>query len=161
MRKLKINLDSTNEKTKFRWVNSSEAVVFNVVIEDVYGDKVFSETTQSNNLTIDFNVVKLLPGHVYSFSVIDQNNPINASESISLRVPSRSEFAKFETELELLKSEIPQNKAISELVLATYCEENGLFYNSITFYQNAIRLQPDVVEYQNAYDLLLYRLGLN
>lgn len=150
-----------HQKTNFTWVSAQEISNFNVSIKDIYGEEVFTESTQSNNLTIDFNLVKLLPGQVYSLSVVDQNNTSNSSESISIRVPSRSELAKFETELELLTSEIPQNKAVSDMVLATYCEENGLFYNAITYYQNAISLQPNVVEYSNAYDLLLYKLGLN
>mgnify|MGYP003895563959 CR=1 FL=1 len=71
------------------------------------------------------------------------------------------EFILFETELEMLKNEVPVNSAIADMVFATYFEEKGLYLQAIPYYQRAIEKEPNIVEYQNAYNVFLYKIGLD
>ncbi len=143
-----------------QWFPKSTVASYNITIVDLYEESVFSESTSSQNISIDFATLGMNPGQIYKMKVANAVNEEINSGFISLQVPTRSEMAKYESELSVLKSEVPENSAIGDMVIATYFEEQELFLNAIPFYESAIEKEPNIVEFQNAYNMFLFKIGL-
>ena len=143
-----------------QWFPKVEASTYKVSIFNLYEESVFAETTGDKFIAIDFAKLGLKPGQVYKMSVADAANPAKNSGYISLQVPTRSEMAMYETDLSMLKNEVPMNSAIGDMVIATYFEEQELFLNAIPYYESAIEKEPNIVEYQDAYNMFLFKIGL-
>lgn len=150
----------TGTQGSIQWFPKADASSYKVSIYNLYEEVVYSETTTEKFIDIDFAKLKLSPGQVYKISVADELNPETNSGFISLQVPTRSEMAKYETELNMLRAEIPSNSAIGDMVIATYFEEQELFLNAIPFYESAIEKEPNIVEFQDAYAMFLFKIGL-
>lgn len=143
-----------------QWYPKSTIDEYHVNIYNPYEEAVFTEKTSINNLSIDFSQLGLHPGQVYKIMVSDASNKTLNSGFISLQVPTRSEMAKYETDVDMLKGEVPANSAIGDMVIATYYEEQELFLNAIPYYESAIEKEPNIVEYQDAYNMFLFKIGL-
>jgi hypothetical protein len=143
-----------------QWFPKVDASSYKVSIFNLYEESVFAETTGDKFIAIDFAELGLKPGQVYKMSVADAANPAKNSGYISLQVPTRSEMAMYETDLSMLKNEVPMNSAIGDMVIATYFEEQELFLNAIPYYESAIEKEPNIVEYQDAYNMFLFKIGL-
>ena len=147
----------TQEPSTVNWQSNGLSGQFELTISNLYDEVVFTQTTSENHLSVDFSTVPMNPGQVYRISVHNQSKK---SQEIALQIPTRSELAKFETDLHLLQNEVPENSAIGDMVFATYFEENGLYLHAIDAYKRAIQKEPYVKEYQRAYQLFLYKVGL-
>ena len=145
---------------EIQWFPKATVNSYNVKIVDLYEEALFSETTSEKTIAIDFSSIGMNPGQIYKMQVADANNPESNSGFISLQVPTRSEMAKYETDLKMLRSEVPENSAIGDMVIATYFEEQELFLNAIPYYESAIEKEPNIVEFQDAYNMFLFKIGL-
>lgn len=150
----------TGTSGSVQWFPKIDATSYNVSIFNLYEESVFSQNTNDKFIAIDFSTLGLNPGQVYKMKITDANDPSKNSGFVSLQVPTRSEMAKYETDLGMLKSEVPANSAIGDMVIATYFEEQELFLNAIPYYESAIEKEPNIVEYQNAYNMFLFKIGL-
>lgn len=150
----------SGNEASVQWFPKVEVTSYKITLFNAYEEKVFTQTTDQKTISIDFSKLDLKPGQIYRMYVEDAANPEKNSGFIALQVPTRSEMAKFETDLSLLKGEVPPNSAIGDMVIATYFENNELFLNAIPYYESAIAKEPSIVEYQDAYNLFLFKIGL-
>lgn len=147
--------------SSIEWKTELNATNYKLEIRDLFDDVIYSYTTESKSAELNFGDLDLSPGEPYRLKVWDESDPSKKSSDIALKFPTRSELAKFETEMEMLSHEVPANSAIADMVFATYCEENGLYLQAIPLYQSAIEKEPEIIEYQNAYKLFLYKIGID
>ena len=157
---LPANTKISDEASLISWDSKKSISNYQVSITNLYEEVVFSANTVEKSLMIDFSSIDLLPGHVYRVQVSEVGNPSNKSNEVALQVPTRSDLAKFQTDLKMLQTEVPKNSAIGDMVMATYLEEQGLFLQAIPYYRSAINKEPKIVEYKHAYDVFLYKIGL-
>ncbi|MCA6432246.1 MAG: hypothetical protein IM574_01445 [Cytophagales bacterium] len=54
-------------------------------------------------------------------------------------------------------SDMKEETALNKFILAGFYEENKLFIDAITAYEQAIKLAPDVPTYREAYEEFLLR----
>jgi hypothetical protein len=143
-----------------QWFPKVDATSYKVSIINLYEESVFTKETAEKSLSIDFSKLELKPGQVYKMKVAESADLEKHSGYISLQVPTRSEMAKFETDLNMLRNEVPANSAIGDMVIATYFEDQELFLNAIPFYESAIAKEPNIIEFQDAYNMFLFKIGL-
>lgn len=143
-----------------QWFPKTDYTSYKVSIYNLYEESVFSKETSDKSLSIDFASLGLKPGQVYKMSVANAADSEKNSGFISLQVPTRSEMAKYETDLSMLRNEVPANSAIGDMVIATYFEDQELFLNAIPYYESAIEKEPNIVEFQDAYNMFLFKIGL-
>jgi hypothetical protein len=143
-----------------QWFHREKASSYTVRIRNLYEEVIFEKQTSAEEITLDFNVLDMNPGEVYEFEVRETQRPARTSNKVTFKVPNRSELAQIDTELERLSLEIPRNTAIGDMVIATYYEDHGLYLNAIPYYKSAIDKEPDIVEYLNAYNTFLEKIGL-
>ncbi|MFT4754508.1 MAG: hypothetical protein ACI9GM_001680 [Salibacteraceae bacterium] len=150
----------TGTEGAVQWFPKSSIAEYNVNIFNLYEESVYNKKTTDKSISIDFAELGLNPGQVYKMKVADASNPEVNSGFISLQVPTRSEMARYETDLNMLKSEVPPNSAIGDMVIATYLEDQELFLNAIPYYESALEKEPNIVEFQDAYNTFLFKIGL-
>tara|TARA_R110002050_G_scaffold286088_1_gene436070 strand:- start:12703 stop:13695 length:993 start_codon:yes stop_codon:yes gene_type:complete len=143
-----------------QWFPKNDATSYKVSIVNLYEESIFTEETAQKSISIDFSKLNLKPGQMYKMKVADAAVSENNSGYISLQVPTRSEMAKYETDLNMLRNEVPANSAIGDMVIATYLEDQELFLNAIPYYESAIEKEPNIVEFQDAYNMFLFKIGL-
>lgn len=147
------------EQVDLNWQCEQPVTNYMVAICDRFDAHVYNQTTTYNNLRIDLSLVGLLPGQSYKLLVGDADQKENVA-FVNIEMLTRSELAKIETDLRILKKEVPKNSAIGDMVLASYFESNGLYLNALNYYQQAIQKEPGIVEYQKAYNQFLKRIKL-
>lgn len=161
---IKLNLPQKSkvfsEPIEINWQSESDVNNFMVVVCDMFDAHVFNHTTNLKNYNLDFSSFALKAGTAYKIVVADANVKTNMA-AVSIEVPSKSELAKIETDLRIIKKEVPLNSAIGDMVLASYFEEHGLFLNALKYYQLALQKEPNIIEYQNAYNHFLKRIKLS
>ncbi len=60
-----------------------------------------------------------------------------------------------------INAEVHQEEtALNSVILASFYEQNKLYIDAISAYEDAIRLAPDVTAYQESYSNFLTRNGL-
>lgn len=143
-----------------QWFPKTDVTSYKVSIVNLYEESVFMKETSNKTISIDFAKLSLKPGQVYKMKVADAAIEENNSGFISLQVPTRSEMAKYETDLSMLRNEVPANSAIGDMVIATYLEDQELFLNAIPYYESAIAKEPNIIEFQDAYNMFLFKIGL-
>ena len=143
-----------------QWFPKTDATSYKVSIYNLYEESIFSQETSEKFISIDFASLSLKPGQVYKMSIANGSDAEVNSGFVSLQVPTRSEMAKYETDLNMLRAEVPPNSAIGDLVIATYFEEQELFLNAIPYYESAIEKEPNIVEFKDAYNMFLFKIGL-
>ena len=157
---LPVKTKVSDNPSTISWMSKKTINSFKVSITNLYEEEVYTSTTSEHNLAIDFSSIELFPGQVYRITVADAGNTANKSNEVALHIPTRSDMEKYQTDLSMLQNEVPENSAIGDMVFATYFEEQGLFLQAIPYYKSAIEKEPKILEYKHAYDVFLYKVGL-
>lgn len=148
-----------SEPMDINWNSETAINNYLVAVCDMYDVHVFNQTTNLKQLNLDFSSFTLNAESMYKLVVADADMISNMAE-VSIEVPSRSELAKIETDLRIIKKEVPLKSAIGDMVIASYFEEHGLFLNALKYYQLALQKEPNVIEYQNVFSQFLKRVKL-
>jgi hypothetical protein len=71
-----------------------------------------------------------------------------------------AEIEKVKVSLNEIIGDIAEQTALNKFILAGFYEENNLFIDAISAYEEAVKLAPDVPSYREAYDEFLLRHGM-
>jgi len=143
---LKDSSSSSSEETYLK--------IFNLFDEELISIK-------SNNMSvyIDFNDSLLVPGETYKLQVLSEKGD-KKSNVVTLRFPGEEELNDLLPIINELNNSLDSNSALSNMIFATFLENNGLYLNALNYYQKSINLQPEVEVYQETYDDFLIKMGL-
>ena len=71
-----------------------------------------------------------------------------------------AEIEKVKGSLSEIIGEVGEQTALNKYLLASFYENNNLFIDAISAYEEAVKLAPDVTFYREAYDEFLLRHGM-
>jgi len=96
--------------------------------------------------------------HILTISV--KENPKIKSNQYALHHINNEKASSLEKNLNILKRELKQENSINKIIMASFYEQNKLFLDAISAYEDAIEIEPEVYEYKLAYSRFLNRIGL-
>jgi len=130
--------------------------VYVVEVTNLFGDVVSTFETKETSAVVNLDNKK---DKNYVTKVSLKSNPNYVGE-ISIQYPANDKSMELNKQLSEVKSQLSEETALNKLILASFYEDNKLFLEAKQSYEAAIKLQPDVEDYQLAYNQFLERAGL-
>ncbi|MCC2545822.1 hypothetical protein LJY25_05155 [Hymenobacter sp. BT175] len=142
------------------WVPVPGAGTYTVTLTNRYDEVVSTLEAPKSEIAVP---LKSLPGkgeQVYFLTVRAKNKPTLYSAPLLLKVVPEAEAQTMQQELAQLHTGAEESRALNALVEATYLEEHQLYLDALLAYQQAVRLEPEVTEYQTLLKQYRQRVGL-
>lgn len=142
-----------------KWTPYKDDATYVLEVMDLGEDVLKSVTTKETTAEIDLSNIDS-EGEDLLVRVKVKGVDSIKSESCMLKVLDKEETQKINGELKLMKQELDMQSAIDNMVLATYFEDHDLVLDAIASYEKALKLEPGVEGYQQAYNNFLSRVDL-
>lgn len=147
--------DNTTDATSS--AAGSTAVI--LTITDSLDNPVLTETVDATTYSLDTKTLE--KGKLYKWKVQLKSKPrINVSDN-SFRVLSDKESKQIESESTTIRKELGDSSAWSDIVTASYYEQNEIYSLALVKYKAALKREPSVPEYQQLYAKCLERAGMS
>ena len=150
----------SNSSVTLRWLSSKGVNTYVVIVMNRYEEPVLTKETSATMLIIDMNKLNLKDEGVYFWSVYAKENPKIRSHDFAISQLAKDKILLVEEAFNALRSELTEETAINNIIMASFYEQNSLFLDAINSYEEAIKIAPDVNAYKMAYKNFLDRLGL-
>ena len=146
-----------------RWAPlEGDDMVYKVKIYNMFDETLISEETTETFFEIDFTSSKLEGNDIILLRVVLADDEETKSEEFPIRkLRSKDQAtANVKSGISELMSDIDNQSALSQYILAGFYEGNSLLMDAVTCYETAISLAPEVSTYKEAYEDFLVRNGL-
>ncbi|MDH5365421.1 MAG: hypothetical protein OEW67_00420 [Cyclobacteriaceae bacterium] len=155
------SVDVYNDKALIEWGGMEGENTFVLKVVNMFGDELFTMESSDNRYLLDLTSEKLANEAALLVTVSVKGNEEMKSEEVAIkRLPEdKAEIVK--ANLGALMSEVDIQNALNNYILAGFYEENRLLLDALFYYEEAIKIAPDVDSYQEAYEEFLFRNGLN
>lgn len=138
-----------------------ELNTFIVTVKNIFDEEIMKEEVTGNAITLDFTSDKMKNEEgLYIVKVAAKENMDVVSGDIGIKRLSGEEAAPYKKGIEDLKSELDADSPLNQLVFASYYEENGLILDAITAIEQAIKMNPEVDDFQIMKKDLIERSGI-
>lgn len=154
------NTELLANEVKVKWFKESSATQgYDVKVKDMF-DEVL-KTYETVDTFVVLNVANLGLKQSKSFIVsVDakaSSKPLTSGEGKLIKVIEGKKAEELHKEIKTLKQEAGGESALSNIILAAFCEQNKLYLEAIDYYEAAMALEPSVEEYRYAYENFLAR----
>lgn len=155
------SVDIYNDKALIEWGVVEGENTFVLTVVNMFGDELFSIESSTNRYLLDLTSEKLEKEAALLVTVSVKGNEEMKSEEVAIkRLPGdKAEIVK--ANLRELMNEVDIQNALNNYILAGFYEENRLLLDALFYYEEAIKIAPEVESYQEAYEEFLFRNGLN
>jgi hypothetical protein len=128
-----------------------------VTVKNMFDEELMKLETPENAVQIDRANPKLANEDALLVEVRSKLDLKNKSAQHLIKKLSNARQESIKKSLAEMGSDVKQETALNKFILAGFYEENKLFIDAITSYEEAIKLAPDVPTYKEAYEEFLYR----
>lgn len=149
-----------NTTAVVNWDGSKVAGPYIVVLRNMFDEELNRLETPETSIQIDLADPKYAAEGAILVEVSAKSDAKLASKQHLIKKLTPTEQAKIKTSLSEIMGEVQELTALNKFILAGFYEENNLFIDAISAYEEAVKLAPDVPSYKEAYEEFLLRHGL-
>ena len=149
-----------SDKVTINWEGEKTLAPYVVIFESMFGDELATKETSDNSIIIDLGDPSLANEDNINVTVQSKANKNKISNKYTLKRLSRADKERIKTELAKVQANATEPTAINKMSIAAFFEENNLLIDAIPYYQEAIKLAPDVPDYKDYYRDFLVRCGI-
>jgi hypothetical protein len=132
-----------------------------VKIENIFNEEIYSEETSKGSITLDFSDEALAYDMgLYLVKVYKKGDDEIASGEVGIKKVKSGDKVEIQENLANLKSEVSDDSPLNKIIYASFYEENGLILDALTKYEEAIKMAPEVEDFQELYTNFLIKNGL-
>ncbi|MBY0426217.1 MAG: hypothetical protein K2Q22_11315 [Cytophagales bacterium] len=153
--------DILNQTFKLSWLPVEGAKSYVLSISNMFEEEILKMETIDNIAVIDLSRINLNGQKAIIWSVSVKEKPEIKSGNHALKFLEPNKQVELKTSLTEIKKELGDESALNKIILAGFYEKNNLYVDAIDSYKEAIKLEPDVQEYKDAYNSFLARVGLS
>lgn len=146
-----------NSNVIVNWESQKGGGPYVVTIKNMFDEELMKIETPENVVQIDRANAKLANEDALLVEVRSKSDSKSKSEQHLIKKLSIARQESIAKLLGEFGSEIKEETALNKFILAGFYEENKLFIDAITAYEQAIKLAPDVPTYREAYEEFLLR----
>jgi hypothetical protein len=139
------------------WEGSSVKGPYQVVINNRLDEEIFRFETPEQSFFLDMSTPKFASESAVMITVKSVANPHESSKEYMIKKVTSVESENVKKELEKMGPEIKDESALNKWILGQFYEENRLFIDAFTAFEQAHKLAPDVPEYEQAYQEFMQR----
>lgn len=142
------------------WMGSTVPGPYIVTIRNMFDDELEQMETPETSFQIDLSDPKFSKENALLIEVKSKSDPKQVSKQHLIKKLAPAEQENVKKSLSEIMGEVQEQTALNKFILAGFYEENNLFIDAISAYEEAIKLAPDVSSYKEAYDDFLIRHGI-
>ncbi|HYG02296.1 MAG TPA: hypothetical protein VD927_07610 [Chryseosolibacter sp.] len=142
------------------WDGTKAQGPYVVILRNMFDDELARFETPETQIEIDLADPKFASENAILVEVSSKVDPKQASKQHLVKRLTPAEQEKIKVSLGEIMGEVSEETALNKLILAGFFEEQNLFIDAISAYEDAIKLAPDVPSYKEAYEEFLLRHGL-
>ncbi len=157
--------DIINSEVLIRWsepkqVGEIEELTYLVTFSNLFDEAIKTVETSETAYKLNMNVAPFneLENKFVKVKVTVKGKELN-SEEYAIIVKPEDESKEIKNTLSELKTEVKEENALDNLVMAAFYEDNNLLLDALTAYERAIEIAPEVEIYQKAYEDFIVRNG--
>jgi hypothetical protein len=128
-----------------------------VTVKNMFDEELMKIETPENTVQIDRSNPKLANEDALLVEVKSKADGKSKSEQHLIKKLSIARQESIKKSLTEMGSDVKEETALNKFIMAGFYEENKLFIDAITSYEQAIKLAPDVPTYKEAYEEFLLR----
>ena len=126
----------------------------------MFDDELAQIETPETSFQVDLADPKFAKENALLIEVKSKTDPTQVSKQHLIKKLAPAEQENVKKSLNEIMGEVQEPTALNKFILAGFYEENNLFIDAISAYEEAIKLAPDVATYKEAYDDFLIRHGI-
>jgi len=128
-----------------------------VTLKNMFEDELLKAETPEKSLQVNLSEPKFANEAAILVEVKSKVDGKSKSEQHLIKKLAPAEQERVKKALGEITSQVSEESALDNLILAGFYEQNKLFIDAITAYEKAIKMSPDVPSYKEAYDEFLLR----
>jgi len=144
--------------TVIKWKTKEEGP-YEVLLINLFDEVIFKTTTNDKQIELNLSG-KEIEGDICLLKVIPVKNPNALAYKRKLEIISGSKAVEISNELSEIESELDLNNALDNFFYATYFEDKGLNLEALHYYEQAMKMEPQVEDYKNAYNEFIVRQNI-
>ncbi|MCS7073848.1 MAG: hypothetical protein NZ108_05220 [Bacteroidia bacterium] len=150
------NINIYSSDVTIRWEAEPQTQTYLVKVTNLFDELIYSTETKNTwvNLKLDKTVEQ-----TYKITISSQEKPSIFNE-INVSFLPETKSAEISNNLKELLSQLKGERAIHQLVLASFYEANHLYLEALESYETAIRMEPQVEDFLVARNLFLERSNI-
>lgn len=149
-----------NDLAIINWEGSKVRGPYVVIVKNMFDDELAKLETPETHIEIDLTDKKYAMENAILVEVSAKSDPKLVSKQHLIKKLAPADQDRVKKSLNEIIGEVAEQTALNKFILAGFYEENSLFIDAISAYEEAIKLAPDVPSYQEAYEEFLLRHGL-
>jgi sporulation protein YlmC with PRC-barrel domain len=149
--------DIFNKNLIVNWESVKGVGPYVVIVKNMFDEELVKLETPENFVVIDRTDPKLANDEALLIEVKSKADAKSKSEQHLVKKLSVARQESVKKMIDEMGSDMKEETALNKFILAGFYEENKLFIDAITAYEQAIKLAPDVPTYQEAYEEFLLR----
>ncbi len=149
-----------NNDVLIRWDADAASGPYVVTFKSLFDDELDVVRTDEPVAAIKLDDPNFTNEDNILVEVASASNKNKISYKYTLKKLSKADKERIKTSLSEIEDPTSEPTALNKLLIAGFYEENNLLIDAGTAYQEAIKLAPDVPQYQEAYNDFLLRNGL-
>ncbi len=140
------------------WYKNPKATTYTVELLNMFDDVILSKETTDTTFTFDLNSIKLPKDNTIMVKV-KANGGLESSPYV-LKNLVEAKNPEIFADRNALNKEYTEESALSYLMKASFFAQNNLFVDAKKSFESAVRLEPEVQEYKEAYKNFLAKNNL-
>ncbi len=149
-----------NSTAIISWAGTKVAGPYIVTIRNMFDDELSQSETPETHFQIDLADPKFVKENALLIEVKSKTDPTQVSKQHLIKKLAPAEQENVKKLLGAITEEVEEPTAFNYYILAGFYEQNNLFIDAISAYEEAIKLAPDVPTFKEAYDDFLIRHGI-
>lgn len=142
------------------WEDDKALKPYGVTFKSMFGDELNSIETTDNSVVVNLNDKNFENEDNIIVTVFSKANKAKVSDDYTLKKLSKADKERIKTALNEIANQTAEQTALNKFVLAGFYEDNSLLIDATSYYQQAVKLAPDVLYYKESYEDFLLRHGI-
>ncbi len=151
------NGDVFNNTVIFHWEATKGAAPFIISVKDLFGTELLKIEAKESWCKIDLNDPKVAKEGSLLVMVRSKADEASNSEQRLIKKVSAQKQEQMKKLVGDIKADLKEETAFNNYLLAAFYEENKLFIDAITCYEQALKMDPENPTYKDAYEEFLLR----
>jgi hypothetical protein len=149
-----------NSTAIISWEGTKVPGPYVITLRNMFDDELAKIETPETKYTVDLTDARLAKENAILIEVSSRTDARQVSKQHLLKRLAPAEEESVKKAMGDIANELNEQTALNKLIMAGFYEENRLYIDAITAYEEAIRLAPDVPSYREAYEEFLLRRGI-
>jgi len=146
-----------SKKAIINWSAEKGGAPYIVTFKNMFDDELMKVETPENSVEINLADPKFANESAILIEVKSKADTKIKSEQHLIKKLSAAEQERVTKALAEIQGQVTEETALNKFIMAGFYEENKLYIDAITAYEEAIKMAPEVSTYKEAYQEFLLR----